>query len=279
MANIRSFSCFRRRPHVVDLLTPFVYGVTNYQIRWAQNFDGTFAAIINSPNIGFYDSNIPRNKTELQNTQGFVRITFDPTTFSIDDTKSFWLQLWETPPGGTSATFNVSNASASVTASVSQTGILFPGQTVMFSSQPAVAYTLLTVLGTAITLTANYTGISDATASIAGLLTAPTLLLPDTTNKGIGQVTIQGNAPSATSSAGSLELDLPFLMQNFQITNNDGSNTLYIATEQSGPEYEIGPKLGFPGFQSIWGAQSSLWVRGGGGAVNFSATFTLAFPR
>jgi hypothetical protein len=279
MANIRKFSCFRRRPGIVDLLTPFVYGVTNYQILWAQNFDGSFTSAFNSTNIGYYDQNIPRGVTELQDTQGSVRMTFNPTTFSIDDTKSFWLQLVETPPGGTAATFNVSNGSANVTASVTQTGLLLPGQTVMFSSQPAVAYTILSATGTAVVLTSNYTGISNAAASIAGLITAPTLLLPDTTNKGIGNVVIQGNAPAAISSAGSLQLDLPFLMQNFQITNNDTANTLYVATEQGGPEYEIGPKLGFPGFASIWGAQASLWVRGGGGAVNFSAAFTLAFPR
>lgn len=279
MSNLRKFSCFRRRPHIVDLLTPFVYGVTDYQIKWAQNFDGTFASIIASPNQGFYDQNIPRNKTELQNTQGFVRITFDPTTYGIDDTQSFWLQLWETPPGGTAATFLVTNGSPSVTASVTQTGLLFPGQTVTFASQPAVSYTILTVTGTAIVLTSNYTGISAAATSIAGLITAPTLLLPDTSNKGIGIVTIQGNAPSATSSAGSLELDMPTMMQNWEITNNDGTNTLYVATEQNGPEVPVGPKLGFYGYSTIYASQGSIWVRGSGGAVNFSATATLAFPR
>jgi hypothetical protein len=214
MSNVRTFSCFRRRPHIVDLLTPIVPGTTAYTIKWAQNFDGVFATIFSCNNVGFYDQNIPRNKTELQNTSGFVRMTFDPTTFAITDTQSFWLQLWETPGGGSST-------------------------------------------------------------QISGT----TLLLPDTTNKGIGNVTIQGNAPNAGSSATSQQLDLPFLMQNFQITNNDAANTLYVATEQGGPEMEIGPKLGFPGFSSIWGSQGSLWVRGGGGAVNFSAAFTLAFPR
>jgi hypothetical protein len=279
MSNIRTFSCFRRRPHVVDLLTPFVYGVSTYSIYWAANFDGVFTSIISSTNVGFYDSNIPRGKTELQNSQGFVRITFDPTTYSIDDTRSFWLQLWETPPGGTAATFAVVNGSPSVTASISQTGVLVPGQTLMFASQPGTTYTILTAVGTAVTLTANYSGIAAAATTIGGLITAPTLLLPDTTNKGIGNVTIQGNAPQATSSAGSMELDLPSLFQNFQITNNDTSNTLYVATEAGGPEMEVGHSLGFPGYQTFLGSQGSIWVRGGGGAVNFSATFTLSFPR
>jgi hypothetical protein len=281
MSNIRTFSCFRRRPHVVDLLTPFVYGVTDYAIQWAQNFDGSFSTIINSTNIGFYDSNIPRGKTELQNTQGFVRITFDPSTYGIDDTKSFWLALIETPPGGTGTTFDVSNGSPTVTASVSQTGILTSGQTISFASQATVQYTLLNVSGTTLTLTANYTGTSNASTSIAGLYSAPTLLLPDTALHGQGIVTIHGAAPAATSSAASLQLDLPFVMQNYQIHNEDATNALYVATEQGGPEQECpgGTAAIFPQYQTVWGAQSSLWVRGSGGAVDFSATFTLAFPR
>jgi hypothetical protein len=186
-----------------------VSGTTAYAVYWAQNFDGTFASLFSCSNIGYYDDNIPRGKTELQDTNGFVRMTFDPTTFSIDDTKSFWLQLWR-------------NGSA---------------------------------------------------------VSAPTLLLPDTANKGQGIVTIQGNAPSGASSANSLQLDLPSLMQNLEITNNDATNTLYVSTEQSGPEVAIGPKLGFYGLSTIYASQGSLWVRGGGGAVNFSATCTLAFPR
>jgi len=216
MGNIRTFSCFRRRPHVVDLLTPVVSGATHYTVKWAQNFDGAFTSIIDCSNVGFYDDNIPRNKTELQNTNGFVRMTFDPTTFSIDDTKSFWLQLWETVPPAASAQ-----------------------------------------------------------------VSACTLLLPDTANKGQGIVTIQGNAPNGASSANSLQLDLPTLMQNIQITNNAGAGgtVLYVSTEQGGPEMAVGPGLGFYAYSTIYASQGSIWVRGGGGTVSFSATSTLSFPR
>ena len=283
MSNVRVFSCFRRRPHVVDLLTPFVYGVQTYTVKYATNFDGIFAAIINSSNIGYYDTNIPRGKTELQQTQGQVRITFDPTTFGIDDTKSFWLQLWETPPGGTAATFAVVNGSPSVTASVSQTGILVPGQIVSFSSQPTTQYTLLSVTGTAIVLTANYSGTAAAAATIAGLITAPTLLLPDTANHGIGLVTIAGNAPSATTSAGSLQLDMPRMMSDWKIRNEDASNLLYVATEQNGPEMAIAPSA-FPQYYNVQGELSSIWVRGAttggtGAVVVFSATASMSFPK
>ena len=216
MSNLRIFKIPRRRPHIVDLYAPLTQGldVAGYRVKWAQNFDGVFAAIINSTNVGFLDPNVNRYKVESQPTTGTdVRIVFDPTSYSIDDTKSFWLQY------------------------------------------------------------------AQVTGGVETLVSAPTLILPDTSLKGQGIVTIQGNAPSETSSATSLQLDLPFVMQAFQITNNDAANILYVATEQSGPEQEVGPKLGFPGYQTIWGAQPSIWVRGGGGAVNFSATFTLAFPR
>ena len=218
MSNVRVFSCFRRRPHVVDMLTPFVYGVQTYTVKYATNFDGAFASIINSTNIGFYDSNIPRNKTELQNTNGFVRITFDPTTYGIDDARSFWLQLWETPASG-----------------------------------PAAA------------------------------VSAPTLLLPDTANHGIGLVTIAGNAPSATSSASSLQLDMPRMMSDWKIRNEDAANLLYVATEQNGPEMAIAPSA-FPQYYNIQGEQGSIWVRGattgGAGAiVLFSATASMSFPK
>jgi hypothetical protein len=213
MSNVRTFTCFRRRPHIVDLLTPVIPGSTVYTVKWAQNFDGAFAAIINCSNVGFYDDNIPRNKTELQNTNGFVRMTFDPTTFSIDDTKSFWLELWVTTPPAPSTQ-----------------------------------------------------------------ISAPTLLLPDTALKGQGIVSIHGTAPSGASTANSLQLDLPSGMQNFQIHNEDATNSLFVSTEQGGPEQQCGPAA-FPQYETIWAVQPSIWVRGGGGAVAFSATFTLAFPR
>ncbi len=217
MSNLRIFKIPRRRPHIVDLYAPLTQGLDTlgYRVKWAQNFDAAITAIINSSNVGFLDSNVNRMKIETQPTTGTdVRIVFDPTTYSIDDTKSFWLQYAQ-------------------------------------------------VVGAAETL-----------------VSAPTLILPDTANKGIGVVTIQGNAPSGATSANSLQLDFPFLMQNFEITNNDAANTLFVSTEQSGPETAVGPKLGFYGYSTIYASQGSIWVRSGGAAVvNFSATSTLAFPR
>jgi hypothetical protein len=213
---IRLFKIARRRPNIVDFYTPLTQGLDQfgYRIKWAQNFDAaTFTAIINSSNVGFLDPNVSRYKVESQPTTGTdVRIVFDPASYSIDDTKSFWLQF------------------------------------------------------------ARVVGSSEATVS------APTLILPDSALKGQGIVTIHGSAPQASSSAGSLQLDLPFLAQNFQIHNEDAANSLYVATEAGGPEQQLGPSPIFQ-YEMVRGSQPSLWVRGGGGAVAFSATFTLSFPR
>lgn len=216
----RLFKVARRRPHIVDFYTPLTQGLdtAGYRIKWAQNFDGVFAAIINSTNVGFLDDNVNRNVIETQPTTGTdVRIVFDPTTYSIDDTKSFWLQF------------------------------------------------------------AQVTGAAET------LVSAPTLILPDSANKGVGLVTIHGAALGATSSAGALQLDLPFLMADFRIHNEDTANYLYVSTEAGGPEQQLRPDT-FPQFTSIAGTQASIWVRGAtpanvSAAVNFSAVFTAAFPR
>lgn len=211
----RLFKIARRRPHIIDFYTPLTYGLdtAGYRIKWAQNFDGVFTAIINSTNVGFLDPNVNRNVIETQPSTGKdVRIVFDPTSFAIDDTKSFWLQF------------------------------------------------------------AQVTGAAET------LVSAPTLILPDSANKGQGIVTIHGTAPSGATTANSFQIDLPFAMQNFQIHNEDGANSLFVSTEQGGPEQQCAPSA-FVQYETIWAVQPSIWVRGGGGAVAFSATFTLGFPR
>jgi hypothetical protein len=61
-------------------------------------------------------------------------------------------------------TFNVPGGTG-VTASVSQTGLLFPGNVVAFSSQPGIYYKIATVAGTAITLSTAYTGAPNGAAT------------------------------------------------------------------------------------------------------------------
>lgn len=209
----RLFKIVRRRPHIVDFYTPYVYGVDLYRIKSAANFDGVFAAIINSTNVGFLDDNVNRNVLDTQPTTGTdVRIVFDPTTYAIDDTKPFWLQL------------------------------------------------------------------ARVTGGVETLVGAPTLVLPDTARHGLGIVIIRGSAPNGASVANSLQLDLPMLMQDFKIHNEDGATPLFIATEAGGPEQKFLGNLSIQSW-SLVGTQGSLYVRGGGATAVFSASFTLALAR
>jgi len=102
---------------------------------------------------------------------------------------------------------------------------------------------------------------------------APTLVLPDSMRHGVGMVVIQGTAPSAAP----LQLDLPTLMQDFQVTNEDAAN-LFLGTVDGGPMVTILPAVGIQSI-GLWGSQGTIYVQGDGAAVNFSAVFTLAFPR
>jgi len=210
----RTINVFRRRLGIIDLMVPLTAGVAEYRLKWAQNFDGIFAQIIAAPIYGFFDDSINRNTVDSQPSTGkSVRMTFNPATFLIDDTKSFWIQLWHFPAGG-----------------------------------PEVQ------------------------------VSAASLVLPDGAHHGTGLITVQGTAPNAATSAGSLQLDLPGLMQDLRIFNQGGPTNLYVATEAGGAEQEVKPAPATQ-FTSATGTQGSLWVRGGGATVAFSATFTSAFPR
>ena len=215
----RTFSVIRRRPGIVDVLTPIVYGVSLYRLKWASNFDVVpFTQFIDSTNVGFRDPSINPWTVELQQTGGQVRIVFNPTTYGITDTQSFWLELFQVDGLG-----------------------------------------------------------------VETQVSAPSLILPDSAHHGVGQVTIHGTAPAATSSANSLQIDLPRLMSDFRIHDEDGSNYLYVATEQNGAEEQLKPDT-FPQYSSFSSTQGSLWVRGAtssgtAAAVAFSAICTVAFPR
>ena len=80
-------------------------------------------------------------------------------------------------------TFNVTNGSATVLASVSQAGLLLPGNSIVFASQPTKVYTVSTVVTTTVTLTSNYTGISNSltiadTPVTNGVVTATSIVIP-----------------------------------------------------------------------------------------------------
>jgi hypothetical protein len=69
-------------------------------------------------------------------------------------------------------TFSVTASSAVVNASLNQTGYLTAGSQVTFASQPGTPYTVSTVVGTVVTLSASYTGTTNSatTAQVAPYL-------------------------------------------------------------------------------------------------------------
>lgn len=214
----RLFSMLRRRPNYVDLLIPRTSStVDGFRIQKASNFDGSFTTMFTATNTGYVDPAINPWMIDAQNigASSFgpsVRVVFDPATYSLVDTKSFWLRY------------------------------------------------------------------VPVTGGVAGTAGAPTLVLPPTANHGLGINVIRGQAPSGADSTASLQLDLPRLMHDFRIHNEDATNPLFVSFEQDGAEVQL--KAGAEEqMTSMFGTQGSLWVRGSGGAVNFSATFTAAFPR
>jgi hypothetical protein len=80
-------------------------------------------------------------------------------------------------------TFNVTNGSATVIASLSQAGLLIPGNSIVFAEQPDTVYYVSSVVTTTVTLDAPYTGVSNAfttatTPKTQGVVTNTTITIP-----------------------------------------------------------------------------------------------------
>ena len=88
----------------------------------------------------------------------FVALVYQGVTGAVS-----W---WGPPATPLTGNFAVSNSSSNVTASLSQTGLLVPTNTVEFTNQAGVIYTILTVSGTAITLTSHFTGTSNTVGAV-----------------------------------------------------------------------------------------------------------------
>lgn len=111
-----------------------------------------------------------------------------------------------------------------------------------------------------------------------GTESAPGLILPADQYGASDRIIIRGNAPNAASSLGSLQLDLPLRMTDFAFENHEagGGNSVFVSTSRGGGEQEVGAGLGTQ--QWFDGAVGTLFARGGGGIVNFSASFTNLLP-
>lgn len=111
---------------------------------------------------------------------------------------------------------------------------------------------------------------------VAGTDSDPVLILTPGQHNGQDRIAIHGNAPNEGSVADSLVLNLPRRMQDFVIKNHDTTNSLFVAFDSTGPEFEVPGGTTTESLHLLRGAESTLVIRGGGGVVAFSATFTVA---
>ena len=100
--------------------------------------------------------------------------------------------------------------------------------------------------------------------------TAPHLILPYSSvpNR---TVLLAGTAPSETSLATSLEIQLPMQVNNIQVQNNGGA-ILYVAFEPTGPEFVVNPSTGGADINlyTAYNVSSQLFVRGNGAGTPFN---------
>jgi len=106
---------------------------------------------------------------------------------------------------------------------------------------------------------------------------AATLVLPPYV--GNEQSGFNATAPSGSTIADSLRIDLPRQMSNFRVRNLSTTLPLYVAFQEGGPEIVVPGQASSQESVGFDGIVSSVWVRGSGGTVAFSAQFTYANPR
>lgn len=88
----RFFSVPRRKPGMVDLITPIRSGVDGYRIKSATNFDQAFTTVVTAPVHGYVDPEVAGNQHTSYGGDN-VRIIFKPSKYSLTDTGALWLQV------------------------------------------------------------------------------------------------------------------------------------------------------------------------------------------
>jgi hypothetical protein len=145
-------------------------------------------AVHNSPNTG----DITISGQGLGNVEFFGATTVTvtgapPTTYGPGSPRLKLTQsaIISTVADGVPLTglFDVTEGSATVTATLSQAVLLFASNVIVFESQPDTIYTVSTVVTTTITLTTPYTGISNAyttadTIKTQGSVSATSIVIP-----------------------------------------------------------------------------------------------------
>ena len=112
---------------------------------------------------------------------------------------------------------------------------------------------------------------------VGGADSDPVLVLTPSQFNGTERIVIQGSAPNAANLAGSLSVCLGRRMTGFSFKNADATNPLFVSFNRNGQELEVpgGATASRHSFFGM-GSTSNLLVRGSGGAVSFSADFTVA---
>ena len=163
-------------------------GVTNFSSSPQAPLPMITAAVHNAPNTGDITiTGVGLGNVEFFNAT-YVTVTgAPPTSFGPGSpyVRLSQSQIINASADGVFLTglFDVTEGSAAVTATLSQTGLLFPGNQIMFESQFGTEYTVSTVAGTAITLTSPYTGVTDnfvqaTTPKTQGVVTNTSIVIP-----------------------------------------------------------------------------------------------------
>jgi len=94
----RMFSVIRRKPDFMHVVIPRSSTVDEYRLKWATNFDQAPTQFLTPRNIGYVDPAIDLRQHAVMAGDN-VQLLFKPSTFSIPDTKPFWLQYFPVTGG------------------------------------------------------------------------------------------------------------------------------------------------------------------------------------
>jgi len=103
MSSPRLFSILRRKPGLIDFITPIrnqTEGVEAYRLFTDTDPGGAFATVVTTvPRTGLVDPAVQGPQHVIQPGEN-VRIIFKPSTFSLPDSGFFWLKLGYVDGGG-----------------------------------------------------------------------------------------------------------------------------------------------------------------------------------
>ncbi len=97
----RSLSLYRRRTNLVDLTLRSRPGIGSYVFQRATNFDGSFSDFETVPASGKASKSVQDLAIRGSSSfRGQTRFSFDPSDYSIDDSKPFYVRIKQVPVNG-----------------------------------------------------------------------------------------------------------------------------------------------------------------------------------